>query len=128
VAGAGEQLREGSGSVIIGAFAGDKLVGAVGLLRSRHAKSQHKVHLWGMYVAPEFRRRHLATDLMRAALEHALTLPGVCVVQLGVTSAAVAARHLYEQFGFRTWGIEPDALRHETASVAEHHMFLRISA
>lgn len=120
-----EQLRRAPDSVILGAFA-PHLVGAVGLYRDPHLKAAHKAHLWGMYVAPGQRRRGIATALLGAALRHARSLPGVSWVHLGVSAAAPDARRLYERAGFRVWGTEPDALRHEGRAVVEHHMALRI--
>jgi ribosomal protein S18 acetylase RimI-like enzyme len=98
--------------VIFGAFE-TSLVGAVGLFRDRHAKAAHKAHLWGMYVQPPQRRSGIARQLLAAALEHARNLPGITWVHLGVTPAAPEARRLYESAGFRAWGTEPHALRHE---------------
>jgi ribosomal protein S18 acetylase RimI-like enzyme len=120
-----EQLGRAPESVVFGAFT-DRLVGVVGLYRDRHLKSAHKVHLWGLYVAREARRRGVASKLMEAALAHARTLPGVVAVQLGVSEAAAEARRLYERMGFRTWGTDPDALRHGGRSVAEDWMVLTL--
>jgi RimJ/RimL family protein N-acetyltransferase len=112
--------------VIVGAFEEEELIGVVGLLRGRHAKSQHKLHLWGMYVRPDFRGRGVGADLVRAAIDHARSSPGIAWVQLSVTAAAPAARRLYERAGFRVWGVEPDALRVGDESVEQHHMALRL--
>jgi RimJ/RimL family protein N-acetyltransferase len=120
-----EQLRHAPEWVILGAFE-DGLVGAVGLFRDRHLKASHKVHVWGMYVAPSHRRRGVAAELLQAAIGHARSLPGVAWVHLTVTSAAPAARRLYERAGFELWGTEPDALRHDGQTVADHHMALRL--
>jgi RimJ/RimL family protein N-acetyltransferase len=120
-----EQLRRAPESVIFGAFDPD-LVGAVGLYRDRHVKSAHKAHLWGMFVAPDHRRRGIAADLLNATLQYARDLTDVSWVQLGVSSAAPAARELYERFGFLPWGTEPDALRHDGQTVVEYHMALRL--
>ena len=118
-------LRRAPESVIIGAFR-DHLIGAVGLYRDRHIKSSHKAHLWGMYVAPGHRRQGVAAELLQAALRHARTLPGVSWVHLSVSSAAAAARRLYERAGFELWGTEPEALRHDGQVVVEYHMALRL--
>jgi RimJ/RimL family protein N-acetyltransferase len=120
-----EQLRRGPDSVVIGAFR-ERLVGMVGLYRDRHRKSAHKLHLWGMYVAPEQRRGGIAAKLLASALEHARTVPGVEWVQLSVSAAAPAARRLYERAGFREWGSEPDALRVGGETFVEHHLALRL--
>jgi ribosomal protein S18 acetylase RimI-like enzyme len=111
---------------VIGAFEEERLVGMVGLLPGRHEKTQHKLHLWGMYVLPAFRGRGIGAELLDAALHHARSFAEVSWVQLAVTSAAPAARHLYERAGFEVWGIEPDALRHGGESVVEYHMALRL--
>jgi RimJ/RimL family protein N-acetyltransferase len=120
-----EQLRRAPASVILGAFQSE-LIGAVGVLRDRHIKASHKVHVWGLYVVPSERRHGVAAALLEAAVGHARTLPGVAWVHLSVSSAAPAARRLYERAGFTVWGAEPDALRHDGEAVIEHHMALRI--
>lgn len=119
-------LSRGDDNVVFGALDRDELAGAVGIFRERHRKAAHKTRIWGMYVAPTRRGRGLAHALLAAALEHARTLPGVDWVHLSVTSAAPAARHVYEQAGFRLWGSEPDALRCDGASADEHHLALRL--
>ena len=118
-----EQLRRTAESVIVGAFDPD-LIGAVGLYRDRHVKSSHKTHLWGMYVTPDRRRQGIAADLLNATLRFARSLPDASWVQLSVSSAAPAARVLYERLGFHLWGTEPDAIRHEGQTVVEFHMAL----
>ena len=118
-----EQLRTGPAWAIYGAFDPD-LAGFVGLFRDRHLKSAHKVHVWGMYVAPPYRRRGLAAALLDAAIRHARSLPGVARIALSVNSSAPEARRLYERAGFKLWGSEPDALRYGGQSTLEHHMEL----
>lgn len=120
------QIGKAPDWMLFGAFDGD-LVGSAGLIRSRHPKAAHKMHLWGMYVAPTHRRQGIAALLLAAAIAHARSTPGVDWVQLGVTSEASAARRVYERAGFETWGVEPDALRFEGRAVAEEHMALRIT-
>ena len=117
-------LRRGPESVILGAFR-PALSGAVGLVRDRHLKASHKLHLWGMYVSLGHRRLGVGGQLLQAALRHARAVPGVSCVHLSVSSDAPEARRLYERAGFLVWGTEPDALRHGGQSVAEHHMILR---
>ena len=118
-----QNLAANPESIILGAFEPD-LVGSVGLYRDRHAKAAHKVYVWGMYVVPSHRRQGLALRLLEAIVDHARSLPGVATVHLTVSSSAPAAQALYERFGFRVWGEEPDALRYAGRSVVDHHMFL----
>ena len=119
-----ETLRDPE-SAIFGAF--DRaLVGSIGVYREPHLKAAHKAHVWGMYVAPAHRGRGVGAALLQAALDHARSLPGVSWVHLGVSSAAPAARHVYEAAGFEVWGAEPEALRHGGESIVEYHMARRI--
>jgi RimJ/RimL family protein N-acetyltransferase len=120
-----EQLRRAPEAVIFGAFR-PGLIGAVGIFRDRHLKAAHKVHLWGMYVAPRHRRQGVGAELLQAAVRHARALPGVTWVHLSVSSAAPAAQRLYERAGFRVWGSEPEALRYDGQAVIEHHMALHL--
>jgi RimJ/RimL family protein N-acetyltransferase len=120
-----ELLKRGPTSVVFAAGA-PRLVGMLGLHRALQLKAAHKVNLWGMFVAPAWRRRGVGQRLLEAALVHARTLPGVSTVRLSVSDAAVAARQLYERVGFKTWGAEPDAMRIDGRSVTEHHMGLSL--
>jgi RimJ/RimL family protein N-acetyltransferase len=119
------QLGLAGETVVLGAF-GPSLIGAVGLFRDRHRKAAHKMHLWGMYVAPSRRRRGVAAALLAAAIVHARSCAGVARMHLSVTSAAPDALRLYQRAGFEVWGSEPDALRYEGQSAIEHHLLLRL--
>lgn len=121
-----EMLKRGPHSVVFGAFDEQRLVGMLGLYRGDHIKTAHKVHLWGMFVQPESRRQHLGEQLLRAAIDYARTIEGVVAVYLGVAETAEAARRAYEKVGFKTWGVEPDAICFEGRFVSEHHMVLSL--
>lgn len=112
--------------ILFGAFDGDNLVGIAGMIRDRHVKAAHKMHLWGMYVTPLHRRRGLAAALLAAAIEHARNVDGIAALHLGVTTAAADAHRVYERAGFVTWGTEPDALRADGRAVGEVRMVLAI--
>lgn len=120
------QMRRAPDWMLFGAFPREGLAGAVGLFRSRHAKSAHRMHLWGMYVAPEHRGRGLGVQLVEATIAHARALGDVAWIDLAVTDAAPAARRLYERAGFALWGTQRDVLRCEGHVADEHHMALRI--
>jgi ribosomal protein S18 acetylase RimI-like enzyme len=108
---------------IFGAFV-PGIVGVAGIYRELAEKTSHKAHLWGVYVCEEHRGRRLGRGLVEAALGFARTLEGVSQVQLGVSEPATAARALYAELGFQTWGLEPDALRIGSERIAEEHMVL----
>jgi ribosomal protein S18 acetylase RimI-like enzyme len=120
-----ELLRRQPDSVVFGAYA-PELVGMLGLYRENLRKAAHKAHLWGMFVLATHRRQGLAAGLLEAAIRYARTLDGITSVQLSVSDSAIGAQRLYESAGFKTWGIEPDAIRVGTQSQRDHHMHLSL--
>jgi ribosomal protein S18 acetylase RimI-like enzyme len=102
------------------------LIGVAGIRREEQKKSAHRATIWGVWVAPEYRGRGAGRALMEEALRFARTLDGVEILQLAVGDWNAAAKSLYLDLGFTTWGIERDALRHGDDVVDEHHMSLRL--
>jgi GNAT superfamily N-acetyltransferase len=113
---------------VYGYFQGAELLGIAGVIRAAKSKHRHKAELWGMYVTPEARGRGAGSALLDAVIAHARDWDGVLQLELGVTSAAAAAQHLFERAGFRVWGREPRALQHDGSFVDEFHMWLELEA
>jgi RimJ/RimL family protein N-acetyltransferase len=90
---------------ILGAFS-PQLVGMIGLRRETRPSVRHKASLWGMYVDPHHRRAGVATDLVRALLAHARSLPDLEQVRLVVESDNEAAISLFGRLGFEAYGVE----------------------
>ena len=109
---------------VFGAFVANALAGVVGLAREPRAKNQHKGAVFGMYVAPEHGGRGVGTELMRCVIEAARSQSGLQQLVLTVTDTNAAARELYEKFGFRSFGIEPRAIRVGDAYYDKNHMIL----
>lgn len=121
-----ERLGGANGSVVLGAFDGAALVGTCGVYRAPREKVPHKCMVWGMYVAPEARRRGIGRDMLRAAVAHARTVPGVTTLDISVNVANGGARTLYHAEGFVPWGVEPDAFRVAGAPQDEEHMRMEL--
>jgi GNAT superfamily N-acetyltransferase len=117
-------LGDAGDHAIFGLFLGADLAGMVGILRDARLKRRHTATIWGMYVAPEARGKGCGRALLAAAVQQARDWPGVVQVHLAVTDAAVAARRLYETFGFHVWGREPRALHWKGRFVDDHHLVL----
>lgn len=100
------RLTETPDQFILGAFDGSSLVGVVGLMRERHRKLAHKAFIWGMYVAPAFRRRGVGRQLLEGVLFRAESIPGLRQLNLGVNADNQAAKSLYDSLGFRAFGLE----------------------
>ena len=108
-----------------GAFQGNELYGMVGLEREQRPKNRHKGTVIGMYVAPEVGNQGVGRALLEALLAHARA-GGVASLVLTVTVGNLPAHRLYEGAGFRSFGIEPDAIRVGTRSHAKNHMQLSL--
>lgn len=107
---------------VFGAFRGDRLIGIVALARESKRKLQHKGMIFGLHVQPEARRLGIGRALLEAALNMADQTPGVLQVDLAVNAHNTAAISIYEQLGFRRYGLEPSSLMHEGVLHDELHM------
>jgi ribosomal protein S18 acetylase RimI-like enzyme len=99
----------------------------VGLEREARAKNAHKATVVAMYVAPQASGRGVGRALMQALLAHARA-EGIASLVLTVTEGNAAAQHLYTALGFRSFGIEPDAIRVDGRPYAKNHMHLALDA
>ena len=110
-----------------GAFQGSELCGAVGLEREGRAKVLHRAKVVGMYVAPEATGQGVGLRLLQALLAHSRAA-GLESLVLTVTDGNDAARRLYERCGFRSFGIEPRAIKVGPDYYAKNHMVLHLTA
>jgi ribosomal protein S18 acetylase RimI-like enzyme len=98
-------------SWVLGAFAASSsLVGCIGWYRDKGAKVAHKSHIWGMYVAPDWRGRGIAQALVADVIARAGRAPGVIQVELFVSVENTRAARLYEAAGFERVAVLPRAL------------------
>lgn len=110
----------------IGAFEGAQLVGTVALGREGMAKLAHKAYIWGMVVAPAWRRQGVARELMTQMLGFARNMPGIRQVNLCVNTRNEPARLLYESLGFHAWGHERGSMLVAGELHDEFHMCLQL--
>jgi RimJ/RimL family protein N-acetyltransferase len=110
-----------------GAFRGPALHGVIGLERETRAKNRHKAWVVGMYVAPEVAGQGVGAKLLQALLACSRG-EGLESLVLTVTEGNEAARRLYERCGFRSFGIEPRALKVGPIYYAKNHMVLDLAA
>ncbi len=121
-----ERISPTENSRVFGAFRADRLVGTVGLRRQTGRKDRHKAFVWGVYVTPAERGLGIARRLMSVVIEQARGLAGLARVNIAVNAANEPARSLYESLGFEAYGLEPDALRVDGASIEELWMTLAL--
>lgn len=112
---------------IFGTFTdGGKLVGCCGVLRHSGAKTRHRMDIWGMYVATEFRRAGVGRRLLHAAIGHARRSDGVLQLHLTVASHNIRAKATYSDLGFTVYGHEPRSIRLPDRFVDEDLMVLSL--
>ena len=119
-----QRIAPDSPDWVFGAFVGGALAGVVGLAREPRAKNRHKAAVFGMYVAPDTRGAASGRRCCATRSRSARSVPGLEQLVLTVTETNVAARTLYEKFGFRSFGIEPRAIRVHDVYYDKNHMIL----
>lgn len=110
-----------------GAFQGKELYGIVGLERETRAKNRHKAWVVGMYVAAEVSGQGVGRQLLESLVARCRA-EGLESLVLTVTDGNDHARRLYEAAGFRSFGIEPNAIKVGELSYAKDHMYLDLRA
>lgn len=115
-----------AGQIVLGAFDGERLVGAAGLEFESREKARHKASLFGMYVAADVRQGGVGRQLVEAALAQAAARDGVRLVQLTVTEGNLAAQSIYARCGFQVFGVEPYAVALGGAFLSKVHMWCAV--
>ena len=110
--------------MVFGAFLDGALAGVVGLAREAREKNRHKASVFGMYVAAEFGRRGIGRALLRHVIGVAKREIGLEQLVLTVTQTNAAACSLYDSEGFRSFGVEPRAIRVGDRYYDKNHMVL----
>jgi GNAT superfamily N-acetyltransferase len=109
-----------------GAFEQGALCGMVGLERETRAKNRHKGTVVAMYVATEQAGRGVGRALLDALIAEAKGA-GLELLVLTVTEGSGSAARLYERCGFRSFGIEPRAIKVDGRAWAKNHMYLELT-
>lgn len=104
-----------------------QLIGMTGIFRGSSRKSQHDAAIWGVYVRPQWRRRHISEALIRSCLEWAKE-QGLSIVKLAVVTTNQPAIRCYERCGFIRYGTEPKALCHDSVYYDEYLMAIEIDS
>jgi len=114
------------GQFTLGAWQGQRLVGALSCERDLRVKTRHVAHLIGMMVRADLRNAGVGHALLQAGIAAARGAEGVTMLTLSVTASNAAAIHLYERAGFTRYGSLPGAIRVEGVPHAKDHMVLTL--
>ena len=99
-------------SAVFGAYRNSQLIGTASFTQLSGLKDSHKGLLRAMYVRPTHRRSGAGRQLVQAIIETARQK--VEQVQLAVVSDNEPALCLYHSLGFRQYGLERNALKHNS--------------
>ncbi|MCC8366000.1 GNAT family N-acetyltransferase [Xenorhabdus sp. PB61.4] len=105
-----EFITKITGSLILGAYLNNELIGVIGFQQNSNYKTLHKGIIWGFYVKPGYRGLKVGEKLM----DNLITLlkkSNVKKLSLAVVEENVSAIHLYEKMGFKVYGKEPISLK-----------------
>jgi RimJ/RimL family protein N-acetyltransferase len=121
-----ETRLAGQHAVFWGAFEGPALCGMVGMERETRPKNRHKATVVGMYVSQEYFGTGMGRALIDALLAHARET-GLELLVLTVTEGNSVATNFYEAAGFRSFGIEPRAIKIDGRAYGKNHMYLELT-
>jgi ribosomal protein S18 acetylase RimI-like enzyme len=96
-----------------GAFDGDELVGTIALRTQEGSRVRHSASLNSLIVDGSRQGRGIGRLLVAHLIDFARSLGTIRQITLGLTDGNERAERLYESFGFKLFGIEPDVLLHE---------------
>jgi ribosomal protein S18 acetylase RimI-like enzyme len=109
-----------------GAFDGASLAGAVCMRTQEGRRLRHSASMNSLMVE----RSHQGAGIGRLLVAHligfARSLGTIRQLTLEVNESNVPARRLYDSFGFRQFGLEPDAILHEGRYCAKQHLQLSL--
>lgn len=95
--------------VTYGAFIHHELVAIITLAKEQRNKTKHIADIFGMFVDKNHRRKGIAKALILHVIEVAKNQE-IKRIRLSVTDSNQGAYQLYEQIGFTTYGVEPNAI------------------
>ena len=115
------------GAFVVGAFVDGALAGMAGFYREERLKTRHKGFIWGVYVAPHYRRQGIARRMLAVVIERLRTYLDLDHVVLHVSTDRDAPRRLYASLGFETIGCERRAFKIDDEYVDQEQMVLWLS-
>jgi ribosomal protein S18 acetylase RimI-like enzyme len=95
----------------LGAWQGQRLVGAISFERDMRTKVRHTAHVVGMMVRHDVQGRGVGRALLAALVARAAAMNEIDQLTLTVTAGNTAAVTLYQRAGFTRYGMLPRATK-----------------
>ncbi|HVK31558.1 MAG TPA: GNAT family protein [Burkholderiaceae bacterium] len=113
-------------SFTLGAFRGDRLVGAISCERDPRSKVRHVGHVIGTMVQAQEQGRGVGKALLDALITRASADDELHQLTLTVTAGNGAAERLYARAGFVHFGTLPRAIQVKGRFLDKHHLMLSL--
>ncbi|MEP1032795.1 GNAT family N-acetyltransferase [Ekhidna sp.] len=112
--------------ITLGAFEEDELIGVATFKRegSNREKLRHKGLLSRMIVSTNHRGKGIGKQLISEIIRRAREIEDIEQINLTVIPTNEKAKSLYEQFGFKTFASEPNAIKWKGRYFTEDQMVL----
>ena len=117
--------RHWLGGTILGAFECETLIGVAGFYVSPDKRSQHRGHIFTVYVKENSRGKGVGDRLIKELL--AFAEARVEQVHLSVVLTATAAIKTYKRNGFEIYGTDPRVIRIGDATYYKYLMMKKFS-
>lgn len=108
---------------ILGAFGGGGLIGVAGFYVPSSKRSQHRGHIFSVYVKEVDRGKGVGDRLIKELLAYARS--HVEQVHLAVVSTSAAAIKTYKRNGFEIYGTDPRVVRIGNATY-DNYLMIKI--
>jgi GNAT superfamily N-acetyltransferase len=116
------------GDFWFGAFDGDQLIGTIALRTQEARRLRHSASLNSLMVDGRVQARGTGRALVAHLIDFARSLGFIRQITLALTDGNASAERLYENFGFKLYGVEPDALLHEGKYYGKQHRQLILNS
>ncbi len=123
-----EKRLSSDGEYWFGAFDGAHLVGAISLKTQSGKKVHHSANLNALVVDPDRQARGTGKALVAHLIGFARSLGYIRQIVLTVHDGNTRAERLYDAFGFKQFGLEPDALLFDGHYYAKQHRQLILNS
>jgi ribosomal protein S18 acetylase RimI-like enzyme len=104
------QRLDNKSTYTFGAFEEGQLVGVVTLVQEGKVKMKHRANIFAMYVTSSYRGKGVGRELVKTAIQQAGVLSSVEQIYLTVNASNEPAKKLYYSLGFRTYGVDKNAM------------------
>lgn len=111
---------------VLGYFVNRELVGVIGLKRERKLSVGHKGTVWGLFVAPKFRKQGIGRALLKELIAKVSQNHNLDYIRAVVTVSSLNTEKVFESCGFSPYGTEKSGIKEGANFFDQRFMRLNI--